>query len=807
MDSKLRVRIPYFTTISSLVFLFVLVSAVLELRGRRKVSVLELARSKSLVVKEKFGDIQERLLATLEVQRRYGELYGDLTEVRRALQGITLVKQGIDPLSKLRGKILRGFRSRIDDTLQTYWTYVPEDYDPDKPTPLLVSLHGHGWYDWWRPYQGSWLPELSGVITVSPQGRGSMDYMFLGEADVLECLEDIKRFYNIDENRTYCMGFSMGGTGTWHLATHYPDLFAGIAPAAGNTDFRVWAKKWGWTLMSQSPIRWIREFARAQTSPITFAENLFNVPVLTEHRSEDIVVPVDHTRNMVNRLRAIRHNNIEYIEGPGGHSGFGTGTDPYKWLLSKRRNPYPNRVLLKTDRLRYDKAYWLRIDGIEKPLAYALVDARKTATNKFSISTRNLTSLTLLFKEPFVRPGSVRVNIDGVRITAEWNGGELSFVKQNSVWFEGRESGLRKKKGLEGPIEDAFLSRFLVVYGTTSPSPLERWAVRHEALDLNQQWQKRFLGPLRLKADSELTPEDIQDSNLILYGGPHANSITAQVMLKLPIRMQGKKVCLGNRLFEGDDVGLKMCYPNPLNPEKYVVIFAGTTWKSIYQINGRFGNWFDWIPYYNRNWMDFAIFDDRTTIPETFLAFGFFNHLWEFDERFIWYGYEKYRSRVKKRVVPLYTCVPDVERLYLSDLLPLDIDFIKGTVGFDRSFEGNPIRIGNKLYEKGLGTRVDSALLYDIGGIFSSFEVEVGIDLEGKAEPSEARKSTERVDFKVYGDGILLGSATGLRWSDPPRKLTVNVRGVHRLKLVTEAWTGDRWLYGSAAWGNPILRK
>jgi len=811
------VRFPYFTVLASLVFLAVIVLAVV---GRREpvrpvtpskpVPVAPMPATTSIPVEPqatRADELKRRLTAALRVQAQYAQRYGDLTEARKALANMKLVFQGVDPLELTRGNFLRGYVSRVDDTLQSYSITVPVQYRPEKPTPLVISLHGHGWFDWWRPYQGHPAPQhIEGAIAVSPHGRGSMDFMFLGEVDVLECLEDVKFFYNIDPNRVYIYGFSMGGTGTWHMATHYPDLFAAAAPAAGNTDHTVWEKEWKWTGVEASPLKAMRDFARAQTSPITYAENMLNLPVLAEHGTADPIVPVGHTQNMMKRLAAIGNTQTEYHEFAGGHGGF-TNVREDEWLLKKRRNPFPDRVLFKTDRLRYEGAYWVRIGGLSEPLQFGLVDARRTGKREFELKTTNLTSLRLVFSEPYVSPGEVKVWIDGQRIRTSWNGAPLSFARHGSMWFEGEETGIRKKKGLEGPIEDAFMDRFLVVYGTTAPSELERWIVREEAFDLNQQWIKRYLGPLRMKADIDVNFEDIRDSNLVLYGSPQANCVTAMVMHKLPIRIEGLKVIVGDETFEGADLGVKLCYPNPLNPEKYVVIFAGTTWRGIYQINGRFGNWFDWIPYDNRNWFDFGVFDDKTTIPETFLAVGYFDHQWQLDTRFMAHAYPEYREKVVPRRLPRYTRPPDLGALCLSDLLPLDIDFLKGTVGFDRSFEGNPLRIGSKEYEKGLGTKVDSSLTYALDGKFDTFEAEVGIDLEGAADVPPVRKSSERVRFRVLGDGRPLAEVGDVKWDSPPQKLVADISDVKRLVLVTEAHTGDRWQYGSAAWGNPTVRK
>ena len=45
---------------------------------------------------------------------------------------------------------------------------------------------------------------------------------------------------------------------------------------------------------------------------------------------------------------------------------------------------------------------------------------------------------------------------------------------------------------------------------------------------------------------------------------------------------------IDDKRFEGDDLGVKMVFPNPLNPKRYVVLFSGTTWRGVYQIVGRF---------------------------------------------------------------------------------------------------------------------------------------------------------------------------------------------------------------------------
>ncbi len=54
-----------------------------------------------------------------------------------------------------------------------------------------------------------------------------------GERFALTLIEIAKVQYQVDPDRVYCMGFSMGGSGSWFLAGRHPDLFAGASPCAG----------------------------------------------------------------------------------------------------------------------------------------------------------------------------------------------------------------------------------------------------------------------------------------------------------------------------------------------------------------------------------------------------------------------------------------------------------------------------------------------------------------------------------------------------------------------------------------------
>ena len=122
-----------------------------------------------------------------------------------------------------------------------YTLFVPQGYDPLKPTPLLFGLHGGGAGGADRKlvvgsgphampfYRGQCAKR--GWIAVCPTalqaGWGGLNHDFI---DAI--LDELRALYNIDENRIYLTGHSMGGGGTWVQGTRIPEVWAAIAPTA-----------------------------------------------------------------------------------------------------------------------------------------------------------------------------------------------------------------------------------------------------------------------------------------------------------------------------------------------------------------------------------------------------------------------------------------------------------------------------------------------------------------------------------------------------------------------------------------------
>lgn len=143
------------------------------------------------------------------------------------LEGVFVVPDGA-----LKHKI---FLSRY----QPYGVSLPLCYEagdcpwPGTRAPLRVVPHGGGGnhLTYTRPDEPL-FPDLDAAlapVSLQPFGRGPRQpwYRGIGEADVLEAIEDVQRHYRTDPQRRLVTGGSLGGYGTTRMASLYPDLWSG----------------------------------------------------------------------------------------------------------------------------------------------------------------------------------------------------------------------------------------------------------------------------------------------------------------------------------------------------------------------------------------------------------------------------------------------------------------------------------------------------------------------------------------------------------------------------------------------------
>lgn len=205
-----------------------------------------------------------------------------------------------------------------------YLLYLPKGYDADRVEgwPLMLFLHGAG-------ERGSDLSrvKIHGPIKRVAQGA---DFPFIivapqcpegqvwENSPLLGLLDEVIASHNVDTNRIYLTGLSMGGYGTWSLASAHPERFAAIAPICGGGE----------------PIR-IKLANGSRRSALA------SLPVWAFHGAKDPVVPVEESQRMVDAFKQIGDRDVKLTVYPEANHDSWTVTyqnpEFYEWLLSHKR--------------------------------------------------------------------------------------------------------------------------------------------------------------------------------------------------------------------------------------------------------------------------------------------------------------------------------------------------------------------------------------------------------------------------------------------------------------------------------------
>lgn len=233
-----------------------------------------------------------------------------------------------------------------------YRFHVPENYNPEKEYPFILFLHGAGnrGDDNLSPISEHMvmMERIMGGETIVINGREtrlcdefiiaipqcakgeqwvdtpwgtmpdpsySLDEVKQSKymTAVLEMIDDIKSKYNVDDNKMYVTGLSMGGFGTWDIIMRYPDMFAAAIPLGGGAD-------------------------------LSKAEVIKDIPIWTIHQYLDNLVSSLGTQNMVKELVKVGGNikfsgYFEYT-----HNAWKKGyaeKDLFTWLLSQSKDNRP----------------------------------------------------------------------------------------------------------------------------------------------------------------------------------------------------------------------------------------------------------------------------------------------------------------------------------------------------------------------------------------------------------------------------------------------------------------------------------
>ena len=134
---------------------------------------------------------------------------------------------------------------------------------------------------------------------------------------------------------------------------------------------------------------------------------------------------------------------------------------------------------------------------------------------------------------------------------------------------------------------------------------------------------------------------------------------------------------------------------------------------------------------------------------------------------------------------------------YVSGLTPTTATVGWGTLQDNATIKGNAITLRGTTYASGLGVHASSTVTYALGGKYTTFLSDVGIDDETGGQGA--------ADFQVYGDGVLLYDSGVLTGTSAAAHLSVNVTGVQTLTLVAGPGVAGTIDYDHADWAGARL--
>jgi pimeloyl-ACP methyl ester carboxylesterase len=210
-------------------------------------------------------------------------------------------------------------KGQVDVAKSFYLYHLPPDYTPDRPWPMVFSLHGNPPGHVHRVHRDYWSDDAAkaGYVLVSPALEGGR-WNRAGEALVIQSLRDAVSRFHIDPKRIYIDGYSSGGSGAWWFSARFADLFAGVIIRCG-----------------------IRRISDRELS------QLRDKAIFLIHAAQDLKCPVEQARQAAATMarKKIPHR---YVEFPRGHDFYPSANQEVLRYVSGYSNRFAGELSMKT---------------------------------------------------------------------------------------------------------------------------------------------------------------------------------------------------------------------------------------------------------------------------------------------------------------------------------------------------------------------------------------------------------------------------------------------------------------------------
>ena len=468
----------------------------------------------------------------------------------------------------------RTFVSVLDGSVQ-YWAALPATR-PDAGNALALTLHGasveaQGQIDAYGPHDDV---SLAAPTNRRPYG---FDWEDWGRRDALEVLALAERYLPHDPRRVSVTGHSMGGHGTWSLASLLPGTFAAAAPSAGWISFATYGG--APPPDPANPVGAVMRLVNLPSDTLSFLPNLLSESIYVLHGDADDNVPVGEARRMRAELAGINHPDVGWHEEPG--AGHWWDNDPapgaacvdYPDLLTTLRRARisagegplrfitANPAISATDR-------WLTVEQQVQPLVLSEANLNWQGSTVIG-TTKNIRRLSIDL------PNLTQLSLDGQTLTMR--GRPVRLLRERDRWAPAFGAVLSTEKNPQrsGPFKQALGNHLLLVYGTRGTPAENAWSFGKARYDA-EALLYRGNGAPDVIADRNLDSAKTRDRNVLLYGNADTNGAWDALLKDAPIRIRRGGVTVGGAEKVGGDLACLFVCPRSGSKDALVGVVGGT---------------------------------------------------------------------------------------------------------------------------------------------------------------------------------------------------------------------------------------
>ncbi len=437
------------------------------------------------------------------------------------------LRQGEDPHTAPDGYVFLGAQLETDGQNHAFALIQGRQYESTMPHPLIIMLDGlsDDWIADSRQFIDlSWPPDLDFLMAV-PSGVGvSRQYWLAAEDEIFNVIREVRRRFSVDPRRIVLLGIGPGAEAAYRIGCRFPHVFSALAiggpvkspnrmVGSPPLPFYYWSgEQGGWV----GPMNEVDERTRASldTLPVAMPESLRPAFV----------------KRMANTAGAPQ-----------------------------------STVNLLAPTARYSRGEWAQID---RPLDYsspARLTLHVAQDGRVNANLENVGAFSIFPQEgPFVPGQTVRVDQDAKEIISGTYGHTMHCELQPPP-----KGLLVKTREMAGPLDEAFHGELIYVYGTTA-GPESAEMLKKAALQA-ARWPQYDLR-IRVKADAEVTEDDLMQAHLHLFGGAHQNLLVAAMAGRFPAQIKLNAFSIAGETFSDPGFLCQFLYPNPLSPDRYVVV-------------------------------------------------------------------------------------------------------------------------------------------------------------------------------------------------------------------------------------------